>query len=490
MRIFTRTATLLSVLVMITVLGTSAALFHAWKSKRTIDLLISNNVGDMLMAAELDIALLRQQGIIAAYMLDDGDSTWIEEMSRLERIFRSKLEKVEKAAKTTGEQGLLHQVHEAFNAYDAMRDEVLQVYESGGWALARRVYLDELNNRYLSVASLCDTVVELNSLEIKDALRKSESQVNRLTAILVSSVFLTILLGMALIWFLFRGLFAPIKHMARDIKSFSVGEKTTAEFSEAHDLRALRYYLKSLMTQITEARSDLATSRRELIHAERLAAIGGVVAQIAHEIKTPLVSIGGFAYAIENRPNQTDKVRNFARIISQEAARLEQMLKDMMEFSKPVRVKPQMQSLNKLIHDLETILRHHSPNGIILDFQLDPRTPEIPIDPNPMAQVVLNLVKNGIEAVGTQGVVTICTRPIPGGAALIVKDDGPGIAADIQPRIFEPFFTTKQKGNGLGLAICQQIVAEHGGEIHCESNAGLGTTFIIEIPVHEGPTWD
>jgi signal transduction histidine kinase len=99
-----------------------------------------------------------------------------------------------------------------------------------------------------------------------------------------------------------------------------------------------------------------------------------------------------------------------------------------------------------------------------------------------MEQVVTNLVGNAVEAVGSRGKVRVETRPRAGGVVLVVGDNGPGIPPEVQPRVFEPFFTTKKRGNGLGLAICRQIVVSHGGTIEFASSPGKGTVFTVELP--------
>jgi len=91
-------------------------------------------------------------------------------------------------------------------------------------------------------------------------------------------------------------------------------------------------------------------------------------------------------------------------------------------------------------------------------------------------------VDNAVEALGEKGRVRVETRAHEGGAALTVSDDGPGIPPEVQARLFEPFFTTKKKGNGLGLAICRQIVVSHGGEISFESEPGRGASFTVKLP--------
>ena len=483
MRLFTKTTIVIAVLVAVAVVGMSAALIYFWQAKRTIDDLISKNAGDMVVATELDIALLRQRGFIAAYILSNGDQKWLAEIERFEPQFRSSLDRFSKTTEAEGERALLARVGQAFNRYDAKRDEIVALYKQGATAEAKRAYLEELTWLYNDVAALCDEVVEINKQDIIAALRRGQDELWRLTYIMASSALLAAFLGAILIWFLARGIFTPLEHLTRDLSTFSAGTNTVQDPAPDDSIASLHQYLQALMTEVVKTRSDLETSHRELRHSERLAAIGKVVAHIAHEVRNPLASIGDFASAIESRPDNTEKIRNYARIINEEALRLERLLADVMKFSKPVRLERVPQSLNIVIQDTVDTFAQQIPERIALELSLDPRTPEVPIDAAPIKQVVINLVRNSIEAIQSDGKVRICTQPFENGAALIIQDDGPGISEEIQKQIFEPFFTTKKTGNGLGLAICHQIVTEHDGAIRLESAPGQGTTFSFTLPV-------
>ena len=236
------------------------------------------------------------------------------------------------------------------------------------------------------------------------------------------------------------------------------------------------------MTEVAQARTDLEKNRSSGQQSERLAAIGSVVACVAHEIKNALTSIGGFARFIERRPDDASRVREEAQIILKVATRLEHMVRETMDYSRPMTVAPQVQSLNTLVADIMVMATAHAPEGVKLDVELDPALPKVPFDANYMEDVITNLVGNAVEAVGPRGRVQVETRAHEGGAALVVRDSGPGIPPEQQKRIFEPFFTTKKKGNGLGLALCRQIVTAHGGTIAFESKPGLGTTFTVTLP--------
>jgi len=481
MRLLTKTTVVLGGLVVVVVLGMSIALFDAWHEKRLMDEVISRNVSEMLTAAELDISLLRQQEYLASYIMSNGDKKWLEHIEMLEPLFGAQLDGMTKSAETEEERAILDRMGKAFDNYDAKRNEIVALFENHDPGAARLSYLKESDNSYQRVASACNAIVERNRSDIVDTFVQSQVAIRRLTYIMVGSVLLTALLGAVLIWTLFRDIFLPIRRLTADARLYTdEGEKRLA-LDGKDDLVNLRYYFRTLMTGLDEARSDLEKSRTRLVHSERLAAIGNAVAHIAHEVRNPLMSIGGFARLIEKRPQDSEKAQQFAGIISQETDRLERMLLEVMEFSKPVGSQRRVQSLNAIVKNAVDIHASQVPDGISVELALDPKTPDVMVDASPIQRIILNLLRNSVEAVGSGGKISISTSPYEGGAMLVVQDNGPGIPEELREQVFEPFFTTKQSGHGLGLAICRQIVNEHGGAIKIDSAPGKGTTFTIRL---------
>jgi signal transduction histidine kinase len=481
MRLLTKTTVLLGSLIVVVVVGVSGALIYSWHHKQVMDELISGNVADMLSAAELDISLLQQRGYVASYIMSNGDKKWLEDIALLQPLFRARLENAKKAAETEDDRAMFARIEQAYDTYVSNRDTVVALYDRNNQVAARQVYLDGMTSSYQEVRTLCDEIVAMNKTDIVNAFVESRNAIQRFTYIMAGSVVLTGLLGAGLVWVVFRGIFIPIRRLTEDVREFSAGDKDSKVRSGDDDLDTLRIYLRTLMSGLHEARTDLEKSRSELLHSERLAAIGNAVAHIAHEVKNPLMTIGGFAKLIEKKPQDVEKTKEFAEIISKESSRLERMLFEVMEFSRPVNSKRKIQSLNRIVKDAMNTHSNQVPEGISVDLDLDPSTPDVLVDAGPMEQIILNLVRNSVEAIGSNGKISIMTRPLEGGAMLVVQDNGPGIPDDIKAQVFEPFFTTKKKGHGLGLAICRQIVTEQGGAIHIDSAPGKGTTFTIKI---------
>jgi PAS domain S-box-containing protein len=230
--------------------------------------------------------------------------------------------------------------------------------------------------------------------------------------------------------------------------------------------------------------TDLKELQDKLQSAERMAALGEVAAKVAHEIRNPLVSVGGFAKRLESRLEGNQK--EYARIISKEVARLEEILKDILGFVKEVRIAKKRVYLNEVVEDVIKLLKNDfRERGNEAISEMDVAGLEITIDPNRMKEALLNVMSNANQATDG-GTITVRTYAVDSGAVIEVSDTGCGIKEDDLVRIFDPFFTTRPTGTGLGLAIAKRIVEEHNGAISVTSKfPGEGSTFKIYLPIKE-----
>jgi PAS domain S-box-containing protein len=229
---------------------------------------------------------------------------------------------------------------------------------------------------------------------------------------------------------------------------------------------------------------DLRERKRmeeELLRSERLAVLGKMAAHIGHEIKNPLMLIGGFArQVLKEIAQDPQKNQEKLQIIVDEVKRLEDFLVEVGSYAKFSEPQKSLGNLNALIQEtcqrLEPALLE---KNIELLVELDPNLPEILFDPAHMRQVILNIAKNGIEAMGPGGTLTVATGRQEARVFVQISDTGAGIPPEIQEKIFQPFFSSKSKGSGLGLAISQKIIEAHQGEITIDSEPQKGTRVTI-----------
>ncbi len=241
-------------------------------------------------------------------------------------------------------------------------------------------------------------------------------------------------------------------------------------------------YFTAVMRDITEYKA----MEDRLLQSERLAAVGNTVAHIAHEIKNPLLIIGGFARQLIKAPGFDDPARRKLSIIAAEVSHLEEMVAEMRDFvrrpptqKRPGQIMAVVEEALELFQD--TFEEHHIQVRQVEETPLPP----VAFDPKQVHQVLLNLFKNALEAMPKGGEITITSRVKGDKVEISVTDTGEGMPPEVAGNIFQPYFTTKEKGTGLGLAICQNIIAEHGGCIFADSAPGRGATFTIQLPLKE-----
>jgi two-component system NtrC family sensor kinase len=225
---------------------------------------------------------------------------------------------------------------------------------------------------------------------------------------------------------------------------------------------------------------DLRERKRmeeELLRSERLSALGRAAAHINHEIKNPLMLIGGFArQVLKNIAEEPEKNKEKLRIIVDEIQHLEAFLEEVGGYARMSEPQKRLGDLNALVqeicHRLEPNIQER---GITLRLEMDHDLPQVWFDPVHLRQVILNIAKNGIEAMTAGGTLTIASGRQADRVFVQVSDTGEGIPPEVMEKIFQPFFSTKPKGSGLGLAISQKIMEAHQGEITLESEPGQGS---------------
>ncbi len=245
---------------------------------------------------------------------------------------------------------------------------------------------------------------------------------------------------------------------------------------------------------------ELLDMEDQVAKVERLSALGEVTAEVAHELKNPLVSIGGYARRLQTSLSKRNvkKEVNYASIIVREVERLEGLLRQALDVSKEVTLTRETADLNGIVNDSTNLYwRYMSERGIEVEMNLDPQPVMVSVDPTWMRQVVINLLLNAIEAMNCERhkvdrKISIVTKQsakiaesrvgVRRSACLQLSDTGGGIAEEDLPSVFNPFFTTKPQGSGLGLSLCKKIVRLHHGSIEIDNKLGDGVTFTVTLP--------
>ncbi len=249
-----------------------------------------------------------------------------------------------------------------------------------------------------------------------------------------------------------------------------------------------------LYEQARHSLDELREAQRRIIQSEKMAVLGTFASGLAHEVRNPLNSIALQLSILERRllsleAGVAERGRQVVDIIREEVRRLDALVGEFLMFSRTSRLQYQATDLDSLIEDLFGLLRPEAEaSGIVLRHaRLPGEAPLLPADAEKLKQVVLNLVRNAIEAMPEGGEVVVETGVHGEHAQIVVRDSGPGLPEGLD--VFQLFVSTKPHGTGLGLSIAQQIVHAHGGELLAESRPGQGASFTICLPVEapDGP---
>ena len=226
----------------------------------------------------------------------------------------------------------------------------------------------------------------------------------------------------------------------------------------------------------------------EVLHRERLSALGNLAAAVAHEVRNPLnaISMGLQRLKVEFWP--TDDPEDYSRLTELmlgEARRLNSIVEQFLSLARPVEIKAEALPLQEILKELAELEESHArQSNVRIQVIAAPNLPALKADPNHLTQVLLNLMLNGLQAMPEGGTLTLEAKTSKSNFLIAVTDTGTGIAAENQRRIFEPYFTTKAKGTGLGLAISRRIIEAHGGTITAANEPGGGCRFEISLPLN------
>jgi signal transduction histidine kinase len=252
--------------------------------------------------------------------------------------------------------------------------------------------------------------------------------------------------------------------------------------------------LKEHISSLEKANQDLQQAQNEIIRSEKLASVGRLAAGIAHEIGNPIGITLGYLELINKNKSTEDEKKDFLNRIESEITRVNQIIRQLLDFSRPSNGEPEETHIHALIKNTVDILTPQPVMGDIhINYQLEATSDEIIADPNQLQQVFLNIILNAADSLaekengGAKDLEKVLTiQSIDAGEEMELKfeDNGSGISEEELAQIFDPFYTTKEpgEGTGLGLSVCYRIVESLGGSIRAEGIEGQGTTIVINLP--------
>jgi signal transduction histidine kinase len=299
----------------------------------------------------------------------------------------------------------------------------------------------------------------------------------------VASIYLLLVGAVTLVAVLIaRRISEPVGELTRSVRRVSGGDlEVNIPVTRGDEVGGLQKAFRQMLIALRENRDRLAQAERERAWQQ-------MARQVAHEIKNPLTPMRLSAQFL--RKAYDEQAEGLDRIVQEctdsIAEQVEELRRIANEFSAYARlpvVERVLASLNGPIEDALNLFLPALPDGVRLERELDPDLPEVPLDPEQVRRVVINLIRNALDAMGEWGVLTVRSGRAPDAVWLQVTDTGEGIAPEVQERLFEPYFSTKTDGTGLGLAITRAVVDAHGGSLLVESRSGEGTTMTARFPL-------
>lgn len=249
--------------------------------------------------------------------------------------------------------------------------------------------------------------------------------------------------------------------------------------------------------ELREAEKEAQIHREKLAHVTRLSTMGEMAAGIAHEINQPLTAITTYAQAckrmvekmiaeqlMNNENISLEQITTILEKISTQAVRAGDIVKKMRSLAKNKSSQREVQGINEIIKDVANLVEVDTRNhDMVLELHLADDIQPVNIDVIQIQQVIINLIRNAIDASEPSGRILLTTQQLdPDTIQVSVQDFGHGIEADELSDLFNPFYTTKEEGLGMGLSICHSLIRHHGGELKAESEAGKGATFFFTLP--------
>ena len=351
------------------------------------------------------------------------------------------------------------------------------------------------------------------SLQTIDA--RIEKQVSQISLFIIMVVMIIAVILSIILW---KIVLKPLNTLAGSMQKVSSGDMTQKVPVHANDeigrlastfnrmtselmiaREKMEEWTETLEEEVEKKAWEIKNTQNQLIEAEKMAALGRITADIAHEIRNPLTALGGFGRRLQKSTTSKNQLK-YAEIIVSESERLEQVLKDVLTFSRPVRIQFEKDSVKPVVSKSLALYRDIcQEHAIELDTKLNNDLPVL-LQKDQVEQAINNLLTNAIDAMPNGGTLTLTTELEQANnikyVAIHVKDTGQGIPHNKLPLVFEPFFTTKKigQGTGLGLSICKKIVEEHGGFIKAKNGSGLTISMFFPYQSDEDmqykPCWE
>jgi two-component system NtrC family sensor kinase len=353
-----------------------------------------------------------------------------------------------------------------------------RAYVVNNWYFTAYEPIENINHQIIGI--LYVGILEEKYLDIKQ----------QTVLVFISIALIGVLVSTVLSYLLSRSISGPIKKLVLASKEVASGNlDTKVEITTADELGKLAYTFNKMALALRERDDKLKEfTRRKIMESERLALIGQLAANVAHELNNPLQGIVTYSHLLLEELPHDDPARDSLEKIVIQADRSRDIIRGLLDFSRQRKPNKTLCDINDVLKGCVSLLEKQALfQNVQITSHLDEILPLTVMDPSQIERVFINMIVNAADAMDGNGKLNLATRFDPVDHCIEVEftDTGHGIAKENLEKIFDPFFTTKDTGHGvgLGLAISFGIIKEHNGTISVESEIGKGTTFIVRLPV-------
>jgi len=471
---------LLVALIVTALVGGLVTIWHTGATDALLTSLIDKNMASFQAAEGLEIALLKQKGYLTYFFLD-GNQEWLDQLQQDNQSFMEWLNKAHNSATTPVMNNILDKIDAKYRDYVKGRDEVITLYKTGRREEGAKLHR-EIRHQFLEIYDLCDNYKLINQGIISQIKKDSRTQANFIKTLALVVMPSVILLGLLLAYILVKQLLGPVRQLSMET---GVSARLPGERDE---VQALSRRVHDLIVNVDQAQSKLERSQEHLLQSEKMAMVGKLAAGVAHSIRNPLTSVKMRLFSLGRTLDFTPTQHEDFEVISEEIRHIDTIVANFLEYSRPPKLTMQKISPSDVVDMALQLLRHRLESYNVEVKLKRPRPlPEVWADPDQLKEVLVNLLTNACEAMGSGGSIIIqegetFLQSIGQVVTIQVSDNGPGIPESIQDKVFQPFFSTKEEGTGLGLSIAVRILGEHGGWLDLESREGQGTTFTLNLP--------
>jgi signal transduction histidine kinase len=477
----TRLLAILSTLAAISLIGGSAMIWYTFRMETLLSDLIQREIAAYEAAEALEIALVNQKGFVSYYFMD-GSPNWLRRLGEARQIFKERLTGARQLSDNADQLKLLARLEKEYLRYAAAMDQVIDLYKAGkteqGTELHRGV-----REGFSTILKLCSEYRRLHKNQILQAQKKSSTEAVNLRIIAAAAVGASFLLVFALSLFLLHQILDPVRRLTQ------AADRHPDAGRRENEISALNRSVRGLLEDVHSTHLELERSREHLLQSEKLALVGKLAAGMAHSIRNPFTSVKMRLFSLSRALELTETQRDDLRVISEEIRHIDAIVQNFLEFSRPPRLQIQQVSPSSVVDQALQLMVHRLKSyAVDIHLQRKDPLPEIPIDPEQLKEVLVNLIVNACEAMESDGRIIITEEvtqvdALGPCAMLRLADNGPGIPPEILQKVFQPFFTTKEDGTGLGLSIASRIIEEHRGILEIESDQDQGATFRILLPL-------